>query len=69
MLTKTERRAEALEQRRFELEESERREKERAAWRTAGLSFWRLVWIVAFGILIAQGIAALAVAVFRALGI
>lgn len=30
--------------------------KDRKAWSSAGLGFWRLVWIVAFGILIAQGI-------------
>ena len=29
---------------------------DRARWRDSGLSFWRLAWIVAFGILLAEAV-------------
>lgn len=44
-----------------------KRRAEKEAFRVIGMGFWRLVWIVALGILVAQATAALFIAVFRAL--
>lgn len=44
---------------------SEKIRAERESLRASGLGFWRLVWIVALGILLAQAIAGVAFAVFR----
>ena len=52
---------------RMEREAREKDGNEAEARRAAGLGFWRLVWVVAFGILIAQAIAGIVLAVVRAL--
>lgn len=46
---------------------TKKQREEREARRISGMGFFRLVWIVAFGILLAQAIAAVVVAVVRAL--
>ena len=52
---------------RMERESREKSRVEAEARRAAGLSFWRLVWIVALGILVAQAIGAIIIAIFRAI--
>jgi len=52
---------------RLQREAVARAEAERGARGASGLGFWRLVWIVALGILIAQAIAGVVLAVVRAL--
>lgn len=49
----------------MEREVRERARTEAEARRAAGLGFWRLVWIVAFGILLAGAIAGTVVTVIR----
>ncbi|HEV8455333.1 MAG TPA: hypothetical protein VGQ24_10595 [Gemmatimonadales bacterium] len=51
---------------RMQREAVARAEAERGARGRSGLGFWRLVWVVALGILLAQGIAAVILAVARA---
>ena len=52
---------------RMQREADERATAERSARRAAGMGFWRLVWIVSFGILIAQAVGALVLALARML--
>lgn len=52
---------------RMQREAVARAKAERGSRRAAGMGFWRLVWVVALGILLAQAIAAVIIAVARAL--